>query len=1463
MRYKHLFLIVLLMFVILASIFIYNIRGLFYNLEEEIFAYLEKNYQIELEVGSFIFWPVNQITLKDVQINSLEQNFSISTPELNIYYNLFSFISDGNFAIALNYINLESPLIEIANNKDLGEGDFDIFAFIDRLPLLPACQFRVNDGQLTFIDWQNQFTLEDIDLLVKSSGPEDCQIKLAANLLLDRLVWQQFQLEDLELDNLDLTFSLASGQWQAVLESDYLALTDLAPYPGGLDFALLPLAIDKLEGDVKPLLFVSGNKDLVESYNSSFVFKDTRGEFSFWQEGREERLNLENLSGTLSFDSTGGVLYTEGIEFFLNGNPLKLSGRVDDLFGEEMEVFANLKSNQFQLKEIDFWPEYLSLDGMVALDISLAGFPANMAINLDLSMAEGSINNIKLENLVGKARYNQGNLYLDKLNFILGDTGQLSINGIYNRNDNYSFNLEGHYLDLALLQDLGASGSTPLLPIPGLAIGGKLNIMVNFLGHGLAFENLLASGKLELVEPGLSLSFADYNFNHINSNFYLTGQRLLLQEGELLGQWGKLAFSGELGLLRDGDLNLNFAGDSLNLAGLMNESGLKIEPDPDLKGKLRLNGSVKGTILSPIVALSLYSEEGLIYGIHYDNLAASLNYSQGEICLEEIALNYSDNLIQGMARIDLLSGKPLIDASISSIGLDLKTILNLAGGELGRLPLNGSLETVLTIKGPLEQAEIMIQGKSRNTSLYISNQELFIDQLAFKLKKERDKFLLEEFLLKQAEANMWAGGIISGDRFALDYKLEDLSLTDLFGKPLKENLEGKINIEGRLSGSFLEPALSGSLDIHSLSYQREALGLVQGSFYYYAGDLALENIVWQNGDQEYRLRGKIKDFLLEPYLELSANTDHGRISDLFFLELPPALEEAFLADYYISGDGYLRGNLEDLTAWLDFQLINLEKEDSRIFFRGNLFPDLDIHVLGEEIVIDKFLEKYIDASIRGQLALEGDLKGDLNNIQAFLNTCLENILIEGMEIEGIEGSLEVKEGGLLSIQQLLNISRGQTLQLAGIIDLREGGRARANMELQSFPLELLSVLDSSFPYMAGLLTGDLELDLALTGSDLEIKGLLYLEEGELDLRLPENFRHLNGFVHFQGEDISLKKIKGNYGNGQVEIEGIINPFARDNNLDLILKGQNLPFAHGSVEGYFDLTGLLRGPFREPMIEAELLTHNLNVGLPFEWPVMGGIGNWKYDLVLYPGEDVYLLNNNINVLIQEGQLKVQNTSGQLALLGELYSSQGTFDFYNNKFFLQNGRAKFEQSFVEKDRYIPQVNINAWTNVGGARINVQLNGKANNMIATFTSAPPLSEEEILTILTSKGGLGEFVSGNLGDVVYREFFRWLHNQIQLDFITDVQESLRKVFELDRFELDTYNWLWANQLSLYLGKRLNDRLYLEYVNIIGNEERLPYGDYGKELKLQYFLDENMILEGSWQGEGEYSFSLETKYEF
>ena len=82
------------------------------------------------------------------------------------------------------------------------------------------------------------------------------------------------------MDNLILTLSMENGKWQAVLESDFLALGGFIPYPVELDFSSLKLAIDKVSGELKPLLHLSGNGGLVENYNGSFLLRDTRGEFS-------------------------------------------------------------------------------------------------------------------------------------------------------------------------------------------------------------------------------------------------------------------------------------------------------------------------------------------------------------------------------------------------------------------------------------------------------------------------------------------------------------------------------------------------------------------------------------------------------------------------------------------------------------------------------------------------------------------------------------------------------------------------------------------------------------------------------------------------------------------------------------------------------------------------------------------------------------------------------------------------------------------------------------------------------------------------------------------------------------------------------------------------------------------------------------------------------------------------------
>ena len=93
--------------------------------------------------------------------------------------------------------------------------------------------------------------------------------------------------------------------------------------------------------------------------------------------------------------------------------------------------------------------------------------------------------------------------------------------------------------------------------------------------------------------------------------------------------------------------------------------------------------------------------------------------------------------------------------------------------------------------------------------------------------------------------------------------------------------------------------------------------------------------------------------------------------------------------------------------------------------------------------------------------------------------------------------------------------------------------------------------------MAGQLSGDLAFSAGLAEQDIAINGRIYLEEGALDLNFPDTFSNLEGIVDFQGEIISLENLKGNYGTGLIEMEGIIKPFARDDNLALSLRGKDI------------------------------------------------------------------------------------------------------------------------------------------------------------------------------------------------------------------------------------------------------------------------------------------------------------------
>ena len=395
------------------------------------------------------------------------------------------------------------------------------------------------------------------------------------------------------------------------------------------------------------------------------------------------------MKGNVTFDSEKRFISTNNVEFFLNENLLRLSTRLDT-GGERAEIYGHLRSNALNLMSINLIPEEITIDGSAAVDITFEGLIPDLNLNLDLSLAEGSINDLELKNLVSKLRYYQGNTYLDQLNLAIIENGQFTASGIYLKNQNYSISLEGRNIDLGLLEHLKISGGDSL-ELPGLkGITGRINFSANLTGNEPGLDKLNTTGELEIVEPCIFLpgSVEDnelgrkISFSRMKSNFYITKEKLYLQAGKISSDWAEIALAGEIGL-NDMNIKIELDSNSINLMGMekvLSDELLVLSTDDNkLRGEVQLKGLLEGNILDPALEVTVYSKEGSYRGIRYDDLSAEISYCNKEISIMGLDFRYNDTPIFGNALIDLDSEEPQISGVISSdkFNYDLLTYGNI------------------------------------------------------------------------------------------------------------------------------------------------------------------------------------------------------------------------------------------------------------------------------------------------------------------------------------------------------------------------------------------------------------------------------------------------------------------------------------------------------------------------------------------------------------------------------------------------------------------------------------------------------------------------------------------------------------------------------------------------------------------------------------------------------------------
>jgi len=588
-------------------------------------------------------------------------------------------------------------------------------------------------------------------------------------------------------------------------------------------------------------------------------------------------------------------------------------------------------------------------------------------------------------------------------------------------------------------------------------------------------------------------------------------------------------------------------------------------------------------------------------------------------------------------------------------------------------------------------------------------------------------------------------------------------------------------------------------------------------------------------------------------------------------EVHATVRDFFVAD---EGIGTVTG---DVNIANDVMAVKLEAASPRLAVSGtgtvalSEQMDADLTFTVSDTSLDPYLRAfnpalspYTTAIASGNLRVVGEL-ADIDHL--VVDTTVDKLDLRLFDYR-LRNALPIRmalDRHSIRVTDMRLIGEETQLDVSGVVDLHN---ERIAMRVNG--AANLGILQGFVPNIRS--TGQATVEATLDGPMRTpvVTGTMMIEDGRIrHFDLPHALENIAGLVRFDSRGVTLDGVTAQLGGGPVRFGGRIGIEGyRLGRLDVTMNGQNMRLRYPEgmrsvVDANLTLLGTVDAATLSGMVNVRsaIYTRRFDTGGGLI-DLAGNAGGQapasiqttvplRYDVHLNIPGTLRVENNTVR-LVANAELDLRGTYDRPILVGRGEVERGEFNFEGKRYIVTRGTIDFNNP----TRIEPFFDIQTETQVRVPsqtyRIMVRVTGTMARFTPTFTSDPPLTEVQVLSLLFSDVAPGQDVEFSQYSAVtpQEQLLRERAARALTGALTtEIGRVAEQTFGVDTFQL-TPSLVTPNANSsrldpaarLTIGKRISDRVYLTYSRSLSSttSDQIILLEYDQTNRFSWILSRN-----------------------